>query len=128
MGQTLKFMGRQYYMKRNSSKELKKKYKEIEMPMDREELVRQRMEEMKRDRRLRQEDIDAFGERVCRMIREVPMALPCLSYRVGDLRNTLNHFGFQKYPASYEQFRMNLEDQYARLEKIMEEFDTYWEK
>lgn len=127
VGQTLKFIGRQYYMKRSSSKELKKKYKEIEMPMDREELVKQRLEEMGRDRRLSQEDIDAYGERISRIIREVPMSLSCLSYQVGDLRNTLNHFGFQKNPASYEQFQINLKDQYARLEKIMEEFDTYWE-
>lgn len=128
VGQTLKFMGRQYYAKRNSSKELKKKYKDIEMPMDREELVKQRLAELERDRRLRQEDIDAYGECICRIIREIPMAIPCLSYRTGDLRNTLNHFGFQKYPASYEQFRMNLEDQYHRLERAMREFGTYWEE
>lgn len=74
-----------------------------------------------------QENIDAYGERISRIIREVPMSLSCLSYRVGNLRNTLNHFGFQKNPASYEQFQINLEDQYARLEKVMGEFDTYWE-
>lgn len=96
-------------------------------PLNWEGLVKLRMEEMRRDRRLSQEDIDVYGEHVCRMIREVPMPLSCLSYRVGDLRNTLNHFGFQKYPAIFEQCQMNLEDQYARLEKIMKEFDTYWE-
>lgn len=126
VGQTLKFMAIQYYRKLRSFKELEKQYEKIEMPMDREELAVLRLAEMEKDRRLSKEDMDAYRERIYRIIHEVPIDLSRLSYRVGDLRNTLSHFGFQRNPANYEKLQKNLEEQYVKLEEIMRKFGTHW--
>lgn len=54
------------------------------------------------------------------MVEEIPMELVRLASSIVQLRNTLNHFGYQKNVAKYATFKKNLEKQYQKLQEIME--------
>ncbi len=67
------------------------------------------------------EEKEDYLKKIEEMAMNLSEKLLDVSSAVSDQRNSLNHFGFQKYPAGYDKLQKNLEKRYKELKEIMEQ-------
>lgn len=68
-----------------------------------------------------------YLQKVDEMMPNLSMDLINLTLNTAGLRNTLNHFGFQKDEIDYRKFQRKLEELFKKLKEIMEEEHVVWE-
>ncbi|HBN57057.1 MAG TPA: hypothetical protein DD414_09805, partial [Lachnospiraceae bacterium] len=127
VGRTVKFMARQYRDAKTKQKQQKEKG---EVALDREAMKAERIAEIQKDSEFakwKEKDQEFYLQKVKEMMSDIPEALVVRTLQVADQRNTLNHFGFQEHPTTYDKLQKNLEKLYQEIQEIMKQENVIWE-
>lgn len=122
VGRTVKLMSKRYNDLKND--------KNGKTALDFDAVIREREADIEGDAQLAEwepKNKTLYLHKMGELVRTVPKELVDLSWTVSDQRNTLNHFGFQEYPTSYDKLQKNLVKLYEEMQIIMEQDNVIWE-
>lgn len=130
VGSTVKFLANRYNDAKKSAKDKQVLSGDEWIMLNIDKLKKSRREELYANngfQELPESERKFYLQKVDEMMPNLSMDLINLTLNTAGLRNTLNHFGFQKDEIDYRKFQRKLEELFKKLKEIMEEEHVVWE-
>lgn len=118
----LKFAGKKYNDERHQNKK-SGSAESFNIEKYRDEYYKE-LSNSEKLKKLSEDEKNPYSEKLVNILVHLPEKLIRMSVNVTDMRNTINHFGFQENASSYEKLQRRLEELYVDLQNVMEESDV----